>query len=211
MTGDMTYAAVCWLRYQKNCDIVCTELGNHWLKDACGIYINREDGKPALEIEIEVKSSLSDLRRDFIEKKNKHGRYKQGERGTPNYMYYLVPTSMIDKTKEIIKGLNPSYGILEFNAEKFLDKKYPIWVGNCISSARKCKKLCEDRPFPSILYRAGRRLQNEYFAQKYLIRSQITQLEFDIENFGKQSAKSDYHVLDGVSDNPNSTSRCNDR
>jgi len=190
MTGDITYAALCWLRYQKNCDIVCTELGTTWMLDASGIYIGCEDGKPASQIEVEVKTNIADIRRDFCNKEHKHKRYAEGKKGTPNWVYFAVPSSIEKEAVEIIKAKGPKYGVLSFNAERFMAMSHSPWhVGNIFVSVRRCTRLTKDRPFPALLYRATRRLQNEYFGYTHTLRSMPNRIEWDIKDFGKRSER----------------------
>lgn len=198
MTPEMTYAAMSWLRYQKNADVVCTEVGTHFFKDVFGIWIG-QDGLPTSSVEIEIKTSISDLRRDFSTKAKKHEWYEQG-RNCPNYFYYVVPKTISGKAGDFLRGKSLKYGLMEFDAETFLDQSgHPLHVGNVLTSIIRCKRLTDARPAPSLLQRIGRRIMNEYFMQKYQI-LQLSQARLgDIEFYAKAVADRDRGKIDKYS------------
>lgn len=189
MTEAMKYAALSWLRYTKNCDIVCTEVGTHYLKDVFGLHIG-QDGLPSLSIEIEVKNSLADLSRDFSAKKRKHAWYAEG-RDAPNYMYFLVPKSLVEKSSVFLRNCSQKYGLLSFDSEAFLNSsRHPFSIGTAsISSVLRVTKLTTNRPKPSVLYQCGRRLMNEYFIQRHLISQNIEGLERQVETYAREIVK----------------------
>lgn len=195
MTPAMTFAAMGWLRYQKNADVVCTEVGHRYLKDVLGLFI-ANDGLPASSIEIEVKASMSDLRRDFQNKAKKHEWYAEG-RNCPNYLYYVVPQSMAENAKEFIRTKSTKYGIMEFNSEIFLERdQHPFGVGDSLKSIAKCTKLTDSRPSPAILYQMGRRLMNEYFLQRYEIQKRSSKVQGDLESYAKAIARRERGKVD---------------
>lgn len=198
MTKQMTFAALSWLRYEKNCDIVCTEVGNHYLKDVFGLWIG-EDGLPASSIEIEIKNSISDLRADFVSKATKHEWYLIG-RNAPTYMYYVVPVSIVEKAKEIIREKNTKYGLMSFNAEEYLESSgHPFHIGKTLSSELRVSKLTNERPKPSLMYQCGRRIMNEYFLQKHLIENHLSDVSGSIDFYAKEITKKQRGRIDKFS------------
>lgn len=187
MTLEMTYASMCWLRYEKNCDIVCTEVGHHYLKDVFGLFIH-QDGLPSRSIEIEVKSSMSDLRRDFETKAQKHKWYAEG-REAPSYLYYVVPKSIVDSAKEVIRKHSSKYGLMSFDAEQFLGFDHPFSLGKSLTSQLRVQRLTNERPRPALMYQCGRRIMNEYFMQKYAITQKLTSLHGAIDFYAKELTK----------------------
>ena len=64
--------------------------------------------------EIEIKVSKSDLKADFMKKERKHRYYKKPVtlyKRIPDFMYFLVPESLVDYAKCILKEY-PKYGIM---------------------------------------------------------------------------------------------------
>jgi len=188
LTGDMKWAAMSWLRMAKGADIVCTEVGNRYLKDVCGLWIGR-DGLPTSMVEIEIKSSLSDLKREFETKSVKHEWYAVG-RNSPNYLYYVVPKSLADRAKEYLNTKNIRYGVLSFDAE-YDASEHPFDVHNSLTSVHRCRKLTDARPKPSYMHQMGRRLMNEYMLQQYDIRISALRREMGVEFYAKALTKRD--------------------
>lgn len=187
MTEAMTLAALSWLRYDKSCDIVCTEIGNNYIKDVFGLYIG-ENGLPASSVEIEVKASKYDLLRDFDAKAKKHELYSKGI-GCPTYMYFLVPDKMVEHAKEFVRAKDKRYGLLAFDPQIFLDNGgHPIGSRNCISSVLRVSKLTNEKPSPQLMYQMGRRLVNEYFMLKYAVHTKLNSIDTDIKFYAKQIA-----------------------
>lgn len=83
-----------WLRYDRHCALIAFERGLHWQikPDVIGITDER------FMIEIEVKVSIADLRRDF--KKMRWTKYHHGH--YPRLFYYAVPRDLVEKARPII-------------------------------------------------------------------------------------------------------------
>lgn len=167
LTADMKYAALSWLRYAKNADLVCTEVGTHNLKDVCGVWIGN-DGLPTSMAEIEIKVSVSDLKHDFEGKKYKYANYEKGEK-CPNYLYYLVPLVMVPIAVPYLNGKNKKYGVLSYDAQRVTSDD-PFLAQMAIKSHYKCTKLTNDKPHPSVITQMSRRVVTEYMTQKSVIR-----------------------------------------
>lgn len=181
-TKAMTDAALSWLKYERNCDIVCTEYGT-WPKDACGIIFGN-DGLPLTMFEIEVKISRADLQADFRNKTKKHECYDK-KIDCPNYMYYLVTEEMADYAKDFLQDKNPCYGLMQFNREKYLDSYNCLWVHKSLESVKRCRRLTDKRPLPRVVRGMTRRLQNEYLLQRLAI-SQFSSIHDKIQQFAKE-------------------------
>jgi hypothetical protein len=105
--------------------------------------------------ETEVKTSISDLRADFKNKKTKHHYMnKESEfkpQFQPNYFYFAVPGDLYYKAKEIID--TKKYGIIVVNSYK------DVVIMN------KAKKLHNDyseRLFEALIKRISSELANKY-------------------------------------------------
>jgi hypothetical protein len=76
--------------------------------------------------EIEIKLSKADLNKE--KKKSKHNpeKYKNSWSGKGANLFYLcVPTELISYAEKWIQEINPKYGLIEFNSERYQkDKKY---------------------------------------------------------------------------------------
>lgn len=100
------YAVACWLRYTKQCDVIAFERGVYTITrggvpDVLGISQSRRAH------EIEIKTSLSDFKRD--RKKDKTG-------SGPHYFYFAVPKDLREKTENLLlpwEGLIVCYGYFD--------------------------------------------------------------------------------------------------
>lgn len=98
-------AALAWLRYGRQYKMVCTEVGPMHC-DVLGL-------NSKIAVEIEVKVSISDLKREFIDKSAKHYLYSNVDKAwyLPNYFYFLLPEDIIEKARPIIEEQSPKTGI----------------------------------------------------------------------------------------------------
>lgn len=72
----------------------------------------------AKSIEIEIKTSIADLQKDFIKKKRKHLGMEDCNKFSnykPNYFYFCVPLPLLDKTIKVLEDKNKRYGIITIN------------------------------------------------------------------------------------------------
>ncbi len=67
--------------------------------------------------EIEVKTSIQDLKNDFKNKENKHSKMedKHPYDMTPNYFIFAIPEDLLDKSLKVLKNKNNKYGIITIN------------------------------------------------------------------------------------------------
>jgi hypothetical protein len=63
-------------------------------------------------VEFEVKTTISDLKADFLKKKHKSYKNYKGKSGmVPNRLYFAVPKLLAPKAKEILEAY-PAYGVI---------------------------------------------------------------------------------------------------
>jgi len=84
--------AACWLRYERKCNLVTFERGPNYNNnpDVYALTPSR------LGLEIEIKISLSDFKRDFSKRKWVLQMIE------PAFFYYLVPPDLVEKIKPLI-------------------------------------------------------------------------------------------------------------
>ena len=151
------YAKTCLLsyfRFKRQFPYVLTEFGR-WNADvfACN------DQKA---IEVEVKISIADLKREAVYKKNKHLWYKKETDSpslyTPNEFYVAVPQELKEKAEPIIKDLNPNYGLICINAGEEGEHSGPYQDKVFIMS--RAKPLHDRAPKPKIFLDAAKRMSS---------------------------------------------------
>lgn len=147
MTSELHLEALAWLRYGKRLPLLCTEVG------AFNADILALNGDYSLEVEI--KRSKADLLRDFT--KPKHFLYNSGSTSAfvPNYFYYLVPQSLADKAKEIIKEKAPKAGLAVVSED--VAKK----LGERIRVAIRPTKIHDSKPTMRLIQTALMRMSSE--------------------------------------------------
>lgn len=158
-----------WLRYIKQMPLVCTEVGQ-WNADVLGIG-------PTRSIEVEVKKSISDLRADFKNKRNKHyyydrqqalstdevPKFRRDAMHVPNYLYFIVPEVLRDKALVVLEGQNPKYGLLWVPALSFGSETSSLGyaAGKNLQTAKKAQKLHNTPPSEAVVRGAMKRLSSE--------------------------------------------------
>lgn len=104
---DLKTEALCWLRFGKKMEYVCTE-GGYWEADVLGL-------SEKFAIEVEVKMSRQDLKREFRSKASKHYLYNNVDgspsKQVPNYFYFYVPAELEAAAMEIIGSECPKAGL----------------------------------------------------------------------------------------------------
>jgi hypothetical protein len=160
VAANLHIEAMAWLRYTKQLPLVCTEVGR-WNADVLGIG-------PKYSIEVEIKKSISDLRNDFKNKRNKHHFYAQGggfQRtcAVPNYLYFLVPEVLREKAEVVLQDQNPKYGLLWVPTFSFDRETQSLGyaAGKNLQSAKRATRLHDNPPAGSVIQNAMRRLSSE--------------------------------------------------
>lgn len=111
-SAELTVACLTWLRFGKQFSYVATEYAT-WAGRRADVFGCDEKES----IEIEVKVSLSDLRRDFEAKGWKHQRYQDGHpdqyrNRMPQRVYFAVPERLRDETLKLLAVEAPAYGVI---------------------------------------------------------------------------------------------------
>jgi hypothetical protein len=145
--------ALCWLRFGKKLPYICTE-GGYWSSDVLGV--NKE-----FSVEVEVKISVADLKREFVTKTAKHHLFANAAsaarppRGTPNYFYFYVPKEMEQAALEIVKEKAPKAGLAVYEPHGWL------MDGKKTSVVHRPTKLHDDKPTPHFIDVVVRRMGSE--------------------------------------------------
>jgi hypothetical protein len=114
VTADAMKAAVAsYWRYQRQYPVVAFEASDHWAGELADILVL--DHWPPLTpethlIEIEVKISLADLRRD--KDKHKHRHFRNGTSKLVSYFYFAVPVEIGNTVALLCDNLYPYAGVL---------------------------------------------------------------------------------------------------
>lgn len=141
--------AICWLRFGKRMPIVCTEVGA-WHADVLGI-------SPTEVVEIEIKTSRSDLRADF-KKTSKHSAYSNPEGishlSIPNYFYYFVPEALGEYAVEYLGERFPKAGVAQLEDLGNRD-------GKNARVLKRAQKIHGDRPSRQTIETAIQRMSSE--------------------------------------------------
>src|SRR5579859_534015 len=153
--------ALAWLRFTKRMPYICTESG-HWNSDVIGCDND-------VSVEIEVKVSGADLRREFTSKTHKHSYYRScaGGNNCPTYFYLYVPKVLEKVAIALIEKHQPKAGLITYDdgAEELSYRD-----GKRSTVVRKPKKLHEERPSESfkrdLLLRMGSELIARHVAWK---------------------------------------------
>jgi hypothetical protein len=152
--------ALCWLRFGKHMHVVATEAG-YWSADVLGC-------NEKFSVEVEVKISVADLKREFTSKSSKHYLYANAEgatgptKGTPNYFYFYVPQEIEAQALEVIEKECPKAGLAVYEGGFMDGKKTRV--------AKRPTKLHSKEPTPkfkeTILKRMGSELCGRYLVQQ---------------------------------------------
>lgn len=151
--------ALAWLRFTKRMQYICTEAG-YWNADVMGCDNDSS-------VEIEVKVSATDLRREFTAKKHKHSYYNTCANGgnCPTYFYLYVPKELEKLALSQIEIHQPKAGLIVFSPVS-MDLGYRD--GKRSEVVRKPKKLHTEKPSESfkreLLLRMGSELVARHVA-----------------------------------------------
>jgi hypothetical protein len=161
-SGTLKTAALAWLRYVKKMDFVCTE-GGRWSADVLGVNDN-------YSIEVEVKVSVADLKREFTTKQTKHFYYNNGLQFAPAYFYFAVPPEIAEKALEIVQEHCPKAGLLVLT--------FPGLWGQGFTVSKKAQRLNKAKP-------------TEAFKRAVMLRmgSEVCGLHLALEKLKKKSVE----------------------
>ncbi len=160
-TKTLKVEALCWLRFGKKCPYIATEVGK-WNADIMGV-------DETYSIEIEVKTSRSDMMREFTHKASKHGLYKASAEGkpytnfVPNYFYFYVPEKLEEAARAIVGEKMPHAGIAVYTGGHVKD-------GDKTRVVKRATRIHDNPPSEAlrraILWRMGSELCGRHIAYR---------------------------------------------
>jgi hypothetical protein len=164
--------ALCWLRFSKQLPYIATEVVFHRNEDVLGM--NEE-----YSVEVEVKVSLQDLKREFKTKEGKHYLYNNAAPGlsVPNFFYFYLPQELEEKAVEIVAAEAPKAGVAIYDGARGRD-------GKRTRIARRATRLHEGKPSRTVIKTLIARMGSELCLRHVLqrkIREEIIQ-KFDMLN-----------------------------
>jgi len=163
-----------------NSKLIKTELMKHYRFELSYPYVATECIKYSdvnacndkVLVEIEVKCSLQDLKAEFKTAGNKHNKHfvvycnpsVRPYAIIPNYYYIAVPEELKQHAVEIVKEINPRYGVLVCKKDRVSPSGYKI---ACAKRATKLHSKTPDNRTKSII---AKRITSELITlrQKYL-------------------------------------------
>lgn len=163
-------------RFDKGFEICCTECIHN--SDVTAI-------KEKCLVEVEVKISKSDFRREFQTttqksfnywKEKKHEFYAEPSKAwnsyhIPNKFYFCVPIELAEWAKEYLKGKNQKYGLLAYDPEYITTRQAQI------RTIKGAKNLHTEPPKAAAYHQAAMRTTNELIALKQKFQQQQKELE----------------------------------
>jgi hypothetical protein len=159
-TNLLKTEALCWLRFGKKMPYVCTE-GGYWNGDVLGVA-------DKFSVEVEVKVSKADLKREFTTKTSKHYLYANAgdapTRQVPNYFYFYVPPELEADALEIVEKEAPKAGVAVYQPNGY------VLDGKRTRVARRPQKLHDREPTDAfkkvVLKRMGSELCGQYLIKQ---------------------------------------------
>lgn len=115
---------------------------------------------PTSTVEVEVKVSRADFRKDFDNKKAKFWMYQNAESGNytnriPNYLYYFVPEDLAEFGQKVLDEKFPRAGLLVYRPE------LKLLPGRNLEISRSAKKLHPNPPSRTFLHEVFLRTSSE--------------------------------------------------
>lgn len=161
----MKVEALCWLRFERHLPYVCTEVGP-WNADVLGMN-NR------FSVEVEVKTSKADLRREFSTKKSKHFLYNNADGGTPpNYFYFMVPKDIAEYAVELVKSMAPKAGVAVYDPDNLGFHRH----GSMTYVAKPPVRLHKEWPTDALKHTVLNRMSSELCARYVVHRKYMEQV-----------------------------------
>ncbi|MDR1040036.1 MAG: hypothetical protein LBR80_07700 [Deltaproteobacteria bacterium] len=179
LSARVKTCVLAYYRFQAGARLFCTELtvfeGFRRGGTVLDVAVIDRDGR---FVEVEVKVSLSDLKRDF--EKPKHGangyRGGKGRFVTDRFLFAVPDTMDIDKVLSLMDTLDPqgNYGVLAVTLPEPCAGE-PLWFLDSGSGevrvVRPPKSLGAREPDPKLLWSIERRLMAELVNQRYMAES----------------------------------------
>lgn len=160
----MKSACLDWLRFERRCHGMCTEVGS-WSADVIGIT--------RWMYEIEVKRTREDFLADFTNKVMKHKAYSgdtsqchHSLKWIPHFFYFCVPQDLVPYAMEKIKRDQLPYGIMVWEHKKTRDwRDEIIWTNSVqieLNAQRIHKKPIDVDVTRTIFLRMGSEVARTY-------------------------------------------------
>ena len=109
--------------------------------------------------EVEIKISMSDLNKDFENKRVKHAKLIHDCDYNPNYLYFCVPCALLDKASTVVEDNNERYGIMVY---KRYNNNKPGGYIEIFKNAKKLNSANNDKLYVSLVKRISSELVNMY-------------------------------------------------
>jgi hypothetical protein len=143
---DLKTACLCYLRFARRMPYIATEFSVGW--NYADVFAADKD----MSLEIEVKVSIRDFRRDFF----KHKHEVPDARRSPNKFYFAIPVQMKEAVVKEMAGKNGAYGIMTYDDQAFGAR---MWEGLVIE--KRAGWLHREPPKPELLERILLRMGSE--------------------------------------------------
>ena len=157
------FILMCKFRYKDGL-LVTSECGGHGHGIADIITYNH---KKDIMVEIEIKISKQDLKKDLD--KMKHILYSYKNDIQIQKFYYAVPSELVEYCTKFLLDNNLDYGIIEIITDKvdnynFKKKKYDC--SELVRVAKQCKKFNNNKPTKNQVITFLNRLSSELILSK---------------------------------------------
>lgn len=152
----MKSAAIDWLRYEKQCELMATEVGEYQA-DALGVM------KDTI-YELEIKRSLEDLRCEFTKIHKWDGVSIRNGRWKPHYFYFVVTPDILDGAIAMLEDNGVKAGVMVWNfSQQDLAGRYRekgmFW--NYVRVVKVCPRLKEGKVDGSVKIGMQKRMGSE--------------------------------------------------
>ena len=174
-TARVTTKVLGYFRFTRRCKYIATEVGVY-KSDILAITPQNK------LLEIEVKVSYNDFKNDFKKSyKRYYTNFKKHEvyansansKWRPNYFYYAVPESLVDKVVKYLKENKINYGVISVVDGIPLPYNREEWC----SIVRKCKPLHKNNVSDSVINSIVGRMSSEVITRRQRIHMQIQKLK----------------------------------
>lgn len=153
-----------YFRFERHFTMVCTECVQN--SDVSALSNN-------CLVEVEVKISKSDFRREFQRtteksfnywKEQKHHFYLNPEEAwhgftIPNKFYFCVPAELAAWALDYLKDKNPKYGLLSYDTERFTGNTHIVTI-------KSAKNMHTKTPESKVFHQVAMRMANELITSK---------------------------------------------
>lgn len=127
-------------------------------------------------VEIEIKISKQDLKKDIL--KQKHKIYRNKENIEIQQFYYAVPSKLVEYCKAYLIEHDLEYGIIEIVTEKVegFDFKEFSDCAELVCVVKRCKRFNKNKPYESQKHTFFKRISSELVLREkelFLVREEL--------------------------------------